>query len=107
MKLTDIAYKALSNVLGPEYISRDPGVMTAYSGGQIGYKSIHRSPDCVVLPQNTEEVQAIYRLANRYEFCVIPTGTNLFPTCVPSDEGYVIIDPKRMNKIIEIDEKNM
>ncbi|UCG68504.1 MAG: FAD-binding oxidoreductase [Thermoplasmata archaeon] len=107
MKVSEMAYKALSNVLGPDYVTSDPAIMQAYAGGQIGYKSIHRSPDCVVLPKDTEEVQAIYRLANQYEFCVIPVGTNLFPTCVPSDEGYIIIDPKRMDKIIEIDEKNM
>jgi glycolate oxidase len=61
----------------------------------------------VVLPANTRDVQTIIQIANRYRFNYIPVGTNLLPPTIPARPDTVIIDPKRMNSIVEINEKNM
>ncbi|MFX0134074.1 MAG: FAD-binding oxidoreductase, partial [Candidatus Hodarchaeota archaeon] len=70
-------------------------------------KERQNRPAAIVLPASVEEVQSIIRLANRYEFPFIPVATALWTTCIPSGPGYVIIESKRMDRIIEIDEKNM
>ncbi|MDX1777487.1 MAG: FAD-dependent oxidoreductase, partial [Thermodesulfobacteriota bacterium] len=56
---------------------------------------------------STEEVQAVFKIANRYSFPVIPRGTGMINSAFPNREGTVVIDPKRMDRIIEIDTKNM
>ncbi len=56
---------------------------------------------------STQDVQTIILLANRYKFNYIPVGTNLFPPNMPHAADTIIIDPKRMNSILEIDTDNM
>jgi hypothetical protein len=106
MGLSENALKALTEVLGEEYISTDPAVTRAYSKNftSIGI----RPPTCVALPGKVEEIQEIYRLANRFDFKVIPTGTHMFLACEPQIGiyDYLTIDPKRMDGIW-IDEENM
>jgi 4-cresol dehydrogenase (hydroxylating) len=67
------------------------------------------APSGVVYPSTTEEVQAIVRIANEY---LIPlhsfsTGRNLgYGGSAPRTAGTVLLDlGKRMNKILEINEK--
>ena len=105
-----VAYQALVNAIGQEYVSDDPAVTQAYTKN-FWFESIpkerqHR-PAVIVLPSSVEDVQAIIRIANRFEFPFIPTATNLWTTCIPAGPGYMLIDAKRMDRIIEIDEKNM
>jgi glycolate oxidase len=106
MGLSDNALQALTEVLGEEYISTDPAVMRAYSKNftSIGI----RPPACVALPGKMEDIQEIYRLANRFDFKVIPTGSHLFMSCEPMIPiyDYLTIDPKRMDGV-RIDEENM
>jgi len=109
MSLPNDACKALENVLGAEYISDDPAMTQAYS--YMWNVDIHCPqrcrPEAIVLPGSTEEVQDIIRIANRFKFQYIPTGTMLLATTIPTQANTIIIDPKRMNRIIEIDVKNM
>jgi len=109
MGLSTIAYKSLQSIVGEEYVSDDPAICQAYSRGGWGkgiYDMGNRSAACVVLPKDTEEVQAIVRLANRYQFPFIPMGSFYIGYCAPTRPDTVMIDPKRMEKL-EIDEKNM
>ena len=115
MAFSDIAYKALQDVVGEENATNDPVICQAYSRVQwIADAIIQREqiglamrPICVVMPSSTEEVQAIYRIANRYLFPVIPRGVGMITQAFPNREGTVIIDPKRMDRIITLDTKNM
>lgn len=105
-----IIFDELVNILGADYVTDDRAVMEAYSRDtfQRGWSNNAR-PDFIVLPGNTEDVQQIVKLANRYKFPFSVTSTGLhLATCSPK-EGYpnwCFIDPKRMNNF-EIDEKNM
>ena len=109
MSLSKQAYQSLEDVVGPEYISTEPAITQAYSYmWNVDVFCPQRCrPEAVVLPKNTDEVQAVIQLANKYRFPFIPVGTMLLPTAIPTKPDTVIIDPKRMNKILEIDEKNM
>ena len=102
-------YKSLFNILGPERISDDPAVMEAYTRDILPPGILNPSaPEFVALPASTKEVQAIIKLANRYKFTFIPVGSNMWSiNTVANRPKTLIIDPKRMNKIIERDKKNM
>jgi len=115
MAFSDIAYRALQDIIGEDNVTNDPVMCQAYSriqwtaDGVIQREQIGLAmrPACVVMPGSTEEVQAIYKIANRYLFPVIPRGTGMINTAFPNREGTVVIDPKRMDRIITLDAKNM
>jgi FAD/FMN-containing dehydrogenase len=67
-----------------------------------------RHASAAVAPSNTEEVQAIVRIANRYKIPLFPisTGKNLgYGGSAPGYSGSVVVDLKRMNRIIEVDDR--
>ena len=106
MSFPDEPYKALCDILGEEYVTRDEAITMAYSRCFISIDMI--PPKCIVRPAEVSEIQQIYRLANHYNFKVIPTGTNFVSTAQPATKeyDYVTIDPKRMDGLW-IDEQNM
>src|SRR5579863_9279670 len=62
-----------------------------------------------VAPVSTEEVQQIVRIANRHKIPLYPisTGKNLgYGGSAPAYSGSVVVDLKRMNRILEVNEKN-
>jgi len=121
MAFSDIAYRALQDVVGKENVTNDPIICQSYSRVQwTADGCIQRSqlgtkmrPDCVVMPESTEEIQAVIKLANRYDFVFIPRGSGMINSAFPNPgqaqmgKGVVIIDPKRMDKILKIDRNNM
>jgi len=95
MALSKDIYKAFEDVVGEEYICDDPAIMPSYHSAELA---------AVILPENTAEVQAIVKLCNKYKLrCrAVCTGwTGMFP------KGIIYLDLRRMNRIIEINEKNM
>ncbi len=106
MALARNIYTALEKTLGPQNISDNIGVLQAYSRqpfppGLLGRKM----PDAVVTPESVEDVQAVVKLANRYKFAYIPMGN--YNWDVPTQNNTVMVDFKKMNSIVTIDEKNM
>ena len=62
-----------------------------------------------IAPASVEEVQAVVRIANRYRIPLYPisTGKNLgYGGSAPVLSGSVVLDLKRMNRILEVDERN-
>jgi len=64
-------------------------------------------PKAVILPSTTEEVQKIVILCNKYEIVFKAQSTGLGPWNQPSVDNSIILDLRRMNRIIKIDEKNL
>ncbi|HEB7529574.1 TPA: FAD-dependent oxidoreductase [Campylobacter coli] len=65
-------------------------------------------PSLALAPKNVEEVQAIVKIANEFKIPLFPisTGKNLgYGSSAPQQRGQVVVDLKRMNKIIEVDDK--
>jgi glycolate oxidase len=95
MALSKEIYTAFEDVVGPEFICDDPIIMPSHNG------VVH---EAVVLPENTAQVAAIVKLCNKYDvkFRAVCTGWtgNFAP-------GWLYIDLRRMNRIIEINEKHM
>ncbi|MFC1900021.1 FAD-binding oxidoreductase [Chloroflexota bacterium] len=95
MALSKEIYKEFENVVGEENICDDPVIMPAYFSTDFA---------AVILPKDTLEVQAIVKLCNKHklQFRPICTGwTGMFP------KDIILLDLRRMNRIIEINEKNM
>jgi glycolate oxidase len=59
------------------------------------------------MPGSTEEVQSIVKIANRYGFPFIPRGSGFTFHAFPTQGGTIVVDPKRMDRIIELNEKDM
>jgi 4-cresol dehydrogenase (hydroxylating) len=62
-----------------------------------------------VAPATLEEVQAVVRVANERRIPIYPvsTGRNLaYGGCAPIHSGSVVLDLKRMNRVLDIDERN-
>ncbi|HTC53057.1 MAG TPA: FAD-binding oxidoreductase [Steroidobacteraceae bacterium] len=60
-------------------------------------------------PVSTEQVQQIVRIANKYRIPIYPisTGKNLgYGGSAPAYSGSVVLDLKRMNRIIEVNEQH-
>ena len=62
-----------------------------------------------VAPDGVEQVQKVVRIANRYKIPIYPvsTGKNLgYGGSAPVLSGSVVLDLKRMNRILEVNEHN-
>ena len=112
MELSKEAYQALEDIVGPENISRDPAIRDTYNqvwGNKLVFDTkFSNRPAAVVLPGNTKEVQAVVRICNRYKISFKPfsSGFEVVSTSLVS-ENSIILDLKRMNRIVEIDVENM
>ncbi len=110
-------YDALKRVVGARYISQDPAVMDTYGfqwcneieSAQRGEEPQRFGvrPLAVLLPASTEEVQAIVRLCNKHNVGFKALTTGMGPWAGLSIPRSIQIDMRRMNRILEVDERNM
>jgi glycolate oxidase subunit GlcD len=91
--------------LGERYVLSDPTELLVYEADGLPHHR-HR-PDVVVLPDTTEQVQAIMRACDEFDVPVVPrgSGTGLSGGAV-AVQGGVIIGVTRMNRVLEIDYEN-
>lgn len=80
----------------------------AYAQDATNIKVIKNLPDAVVFVENTEQVQTVVKLANKYHIPIIcrGAGTNVVGACVV-EHGGIILNFSKMNKIINISPENM
>ncbi|MEM2455563.1 MAG: FAD-binding oxidoreductase, partial [Candidatus Bathyarchaeia archaeon] len=98
-------YKALEDVVGPENISEDPVILDSYSFIGGDFKPVR--PEAVLLPGSVEDVQAIIKICNRYHIKVKCHSTGWSPSALVSSPRTILLDLRRMNRIIEINEDAM
>lgn len=68
-----------------------------------------RTASAAVAPDNADQVVELVNVANRYRIPIYPisTGKNLgYGGAAPALAGSVVIDLKRMNRVVEIDERH-
>jgi glycolate oxidase len=96
-------YRALVNIVGAEYVSRDPEERFIYARDPGTMEPCE--PDLVVMPSSTEEVQQIVWLANERQVPVVPMGGGLVLSGLTRPlKGGMVLDMKRMNRILEVNE---
>ncbi|MEE4607558.1 MAG: FAD-binding oxidoreductase [Desulfobacteraceae bacterium] len=92
-------------IVGADRVSNDPAERFVYardSGAQPPGRA-----DYVVLPKTAEEISRIVLLANRDKVPVTPVGAGLtLSGIVVPERGGIVLDMKRMDRILEVDEIN-
>ena len=95
MTLSKNIYQEFEDVVGIDNICDDPLIMPAYRSNNFA---------AIIMPLNTSEVAAIVKLCNKHKIIFRPICTGWTGVFAP---GSLLIDLRRMNHIIEINEKNM
>ncbi|RJR52359.1 MAG: FAD-binding oxidoreductase, partial [Desulfobacteraceae bacterium] len=113
MPLPNEMYEVLEDIVGKEYVSEEPSILDSYAWMRANeLRTKDRSgffirPEAVVLPGSSEEVQAIIRTCNRFKIKCKAFSTGWIYPARPSVSGVISMDLRRLNRILEIDEKNM
>lgn len=100
------AVKALREIVGDAWVFADPESTLPYVKSLIPDPLQRHVPSGAVAPASVEEVQAILKVANQYHLPLWPvsTGKNMgYGMATPASSGQMILDLKRMNRIIEVD----
>ncbi|HEU4472117.1 MAG TPA: FAD-binding oxidoreductase, partial [Flavisolibacter sp.] len=97
---------ALRHIVGEDYVSIDEEMLDRYASDET--EDLHFLPDVVVRPGTAEEISAILKLCNQHKIPVTPrgAGTGLSGGALPHLGG-VLLSVERLNRIIEIDERNL
>ncbi|MFL5741505.1 MAG: FAD-binding oxidoreductase [Flavisolibacter sp.] len=93
-------------IVGSEYVLVDEEDLSRY--GHDETEDLHFLPDLVIRPGSAEEISAILKICNEHQIPVTPrgAGTGLSGGALPHLGG-VLISIERLNKILEIDERNL
>ena len=102
--LDPLVLKELAAIVGPAHLFTGPEELVVYSYDATRTASL---PAAVVRPATAREVSQILLLANRRRFPVVPrgAGTGMSGGSVPV-RGGLVLSFERMNRILEIDERN-
>jgi glycolate oxidase len=94
---------SLVAIVGEDYASNRPEELYIYSRDPGAQKP--RRADYVVMPKTVEEVQRIVALANKEKIAITPMGGGLTLSALTVPiRGGIVLDMKRMDKIIEVNE---
>ncbi len=108
-------YSELLDAVGPEGIRVDDSEKLGHSIDYYWMPEMWhdrnqppRTPDVVVLPDNTQAVAKVMKIANSYKIPVTPWGggSGSQGGALPVYGG-IILDTKRMNRILEIDTESL
>jgi hypothetical protein len=112
MQLPKEAYQAIENVVGPDFVTQEPVILDTYNqvwGNKFFFDAKHSvRPAAVVLPATAEEISAIIRVCNEHGilFKAFSSGFEYLSVSLLRSKG-ILLDLKRMNRILEIDPENM
>jgi len=99
--MTTELIQQLEKIVGPRFVSGAAEELYLYSMDPGTMPQAY--PDAVILPKTVEEVQQMVRLAGELKIPVVPMGAGLVLSGLTRAlKGGVIIDMKRMNRIIEV-----
>jgi len=98
--------QAFKDIVGDAYVLVDEEALDRYAHDET--EDLHFPPDLVLRPGTAEEIGAILRLCNEHRLPVTPrgAGTGLSGGALPHLGG-VVVSVERLNRIIEIDERNL
>ncbi len=111
MALKKEVYKVLEDVVGQENISEDPVVIESYpfpirKATMANENQYLPRFEAITLPGSTREVQQLVKLCNKHKIQYKASSTGWL-YCDPTGPGCIKMDLRRMNRILEINEKSM
>jgi (+)-pinoresinol hydroxylase len=103
------ALAQFADVVGAAWVFSDEDTMNSYRDAfsPLRGEEEEKYASAAVSPTTVEQIQQIVRIANRYSIPLytISTGRNLaYGGAAPVYSGSVVLDLKRMNRIIEVNE---
>ena len=100
-----MAFEQLDTLLGDRY-STNPSLLEQH-GRDEGHLP-PASPEAVVFPESTKEVQEIAAICYKHDVPMIPygVGTSLEGQVIPT-QGGITIDLSRMNRILEVNAQDL
>ena len=113
--LDEAAIASLAGIVGPDNVLSDPDSLDRYTGDSLSpsrafgaASAFERLADVVVRPGSTAEVAQIVRWANERLVPIVPYGggTGVMGAVVP-EHGGIVLDVKRMNRVLEIDSESL
>ena len=113
--LSSAAVSALEQIVGAENVLTDSYSLDCYSGDALNpyraygaEEAFERLADAVVRPGNAGQVSEIVSWAMKAETPLIPMGggTGVMGGTVPAHGG-VVVDLKRMDRILEVNPKDL
>ena len=112
LRIPDTDQAILEGIVGKQWVSSAPCILDTYAFYQNpetmnkdGSQWLPR-PAAVVLPKSTGEIQEIMRFCCRSDYMVKPISTGFHTAAAASQENVIVLDLKRMVRIIEIDTEN-
>jgi FAD/FMN-containing dehydrogenase len=105
------ALKQFEGAVGKEWVFTSDEDVALYRDAYSPFwgEPEERLASAAVAPNTVEEVQAVMKTANEYKIPVYPisTGKNLgYGGSAPNLSGSVVLDLKRMNRILDVSERN-
>ncbi len=105
------ALREFARIVGPEWVFTSDEDLELYrdSYSILWDEGEERTAAAAVAPDNAEQVVELVKVANRYRIPIYPisTGKNLgYGGAAPATAGSVVFDLKRMNRILEINERH-
>jgi 4-cresol dehydrogenase (hydroxylating) len=107
----DKALKEFESAVGSQWVFTSDDDVALYRDAYSPFQGEpeERVASAAVAPYTVEEVQKVVRAANTHRIPIYPisTGKNLgYGGSAPNLSGSVVLDLKRMNRILEVSEKN-
>ena len=105
--MNTLTYDAIAAVVGPERVSNEQQLLKQFMSTHVSEG--RRPPSLIVWPSSAEEVARIVSLANNTYFPMIPVSSGLprlNGSTGPKVAGTVILNLRKMNRIIRIDSRN-
>lgn len=102
------ALKEFAGVVGKDRVYVDEQPLSSYRDAYSPLADGEFMPSAAVAPDGVEQIQKILKIANAYKIPLwtIGTGRNFaYGGPAPRKSGYVMLDLRRMNRIIEVNEK--
>ncbi|MBN8704164.1 MAG: FAD-binding protein [Bacteroidetes bacterium] len=105
-KINPSIVQQLKQIVGDAFVLTDEDALKNY--GHDETEDLVYKPEVVVKPVNAKEISQILQLANKEKIPVTPraAGTGLSGGALPIHGG-ILLSVERLNKILEIDERNL
>lgn len=106
MSLSANTSRRLAEIVGPANLQHSTEERLAYSYDATAM--LARQPEAIVFVESAQQISDVLKLANADGFKVVPrgSGTNLSGGTIPT-ENCVVLVTVRMDKILEIDPRNL
>ena len=107
----DRAVRQFESAIGADWVFTDEADVDLYRDAYspLWGEEEEKIPSIALAPQSAAEVQSLMAICNEFQIPVYPvsTGKNLgYGGSAPVLTGSVVLDLKRMNRIIEVNEEN-